>query len=105
MGDCAGSGWNWKTPWDNGFSRHTTDDIPDINDQQIGGNHYKRMAIQVWDFIISNGLNYLEGNIVKYVSRWRKKGGLQDLYKARHYLDKLIETEEENERIQKNTTG
>lgn len=77
----------------------------DVNKIQIGGDHYKGMIIQAWDFIISNGLNYLEGNIVKYVSRWRKKGGLQDLYKARHYLDKLIETEEENERLQKITTS
>ena len=38
--------------------------------------------IQVWDFIIANNIPYLEGNIIKYVSRWRKKGGIEDLKKA-----------------------
>ena len=57
----------------------------------MGGSHYKDQAIQPWDYIASNGLGYLEGNIVKYVSRWQSKGGLEDLKKARHYLEKLIE--------------
>lgn len=64
------------------------------NDTQVGGQHYKAKTIQPWDFIAANGLGYFEGNIVKYVSRWRDKGGLDDLRKARHYLDKLIELEE-----------
>lgn len=63
------------------------------NDKQVGGNHYKLNGIQPWDFIASNGIGYFEGNIIKYVSRWRHKGGVQDLEKARHYLDKLIEME------------
>lgn len=62
-----------------------------INENQIGGDHYKSKAIQPWDFISSNNLGYLEGNIVKYVSRWKDKGGVQDLEKAMHYLQKLIE--------------
>jgi hypothetical protein len=96
--------WNQIGKFDNGFSRHTTDEIPDsVNDIQVGGNHYKGQAIQPWDFIISNGLGYLEGNIVKYVVRHPKKGGLEDLKKARHYLDKLIEVE--HERLQKITTS
>jgi hypothetical protein len=49
--------------------------------------------MQPWDYIIANNLNYLEGNIVKYVSRWRQKGGVEDLRKAKHYLEKLIEVE------------
>lgn len=61
------------------------------NKLQVGGSHYKDQAIQPWDYIASNGLGYLEGNIVKYVSRWQSKGGLEDLKKARHYLEKLIE--------------
>lgn len=64
------------------------------NDTQIGGQHYKAKTIQPWDFIAANQLGYFEGNIVKYVSRWRDKGGVDDLRKARHYLDKLIELEE-----------
>jgi hypothetical protein len=51
--------------------------------------------MQPWDYIIANNLNYLEGNVVKYVSRWRQKGGVEDLRKAKHYLEKLIEVETE----------
>ena len=61
------------------------------NDMQVAGTHYKSKAIQPWDYIVGNDLGYLEGNIVKYVSRWKDKGGVDDLKKARHYLDKLIE--------------
>jgi hypothetical protein len=61
------------------------------NAQQVGGSHYKSKAIQPWDYIASNHLGYLEGNVVKYVSRWKDKGGLEDLKKAQHYLTKLIE--------------
>lgn len=64
------------------------------NDTQVGGQHYKTKTIQPWDFIAANGLGYFEDNIVKYVTRHREKGGLDDLRKARHYLDKLIELEE-----------
>jgi hypothetical protein len=65
------------------------------NEQQVGGAHYATKAIQPWDFIIANNLGYLEGNIVKYVSRWKDKGGVQDLKKAQHYLQKLIEVNDE----------
>lgn len=65
--------------------------VPNANDVQIAGTHYKDKSIQPWDYIVANKLGYLEGNIVKYVSRWRDKGGIDDLRKARHYLDKLIE--------------
>ena len=61
------------------------------NSQQVGGDHYRDKAIQPWDYIASNELGYLEGNVVKYVSRWRNKGGVEDLKKAQHYLAKLIE--------------
>ena len=66
------------------------------NDVQVAGTHYKSKAIQPWDYIVGNDLGYLEGNIVKYVSRWKDKGGIDDLKKARHYLDKLIEVTNEN---------
>jgi hypothetical protein len=61
------------------------------NEVQVGGEHYKKNSIQPWDYIVSNQLGYLEGNVVKYVSRWKDKGGRQDLEKAKHYLDKLLE--------------
>lgn len=62
-------------------------------DAQVGGNHYKEMKIQPVEFIHANGLGYFEGNVVKYVSRWKAKNGVDDLKKARHYLDLLIELE------------
>ena len=63
------------------------------NESQVGGSHYRQQAVQTWDYIAANGLGYFEGNIVKYVSRWRSKGGVEDLRKAAHYLQKLIEME------------
>lgn len=68
--------------------------LPRANDRQEGGDHYKQMKIEPWDAIIVWGLGYLDGNAVKYIARWMHKGGIEDLKKARHYLDKLIETEE-----------
>ena len=64
------------------------------NERQIGGDHYRRQAIQPWDFIIANGLDFMEGNVVRYVSRWRRKDGVNDLKKAAHYLQKMIEMAE-----------
>jgi len=61
------------------------------NNEQVGGSHYKSKAIQPWDYIAANSLGYFEGNIIKYVSRWQEKGGVDDLKKAQHYLQKLIE--------------
>ena len=63
----------------------------DANARQEGGTHYKQLSIQPWDYIVSNNLGYLEGNVVKYVTRWQTKNGVQDLLKAKHYLDKLLE--------------
>lgn len=62
-------------------------------DNQEGGDHYKEQAIQPIQFIFWNRIGYAEGNVIKYVSRWRSKGGVEDLKKARHYLDMLIEHE------------
>jgi hypothetical protein len=60
------------------------------NDKQVDGEHYQK-AIQPWDYITLNHLGYLEGNIIKYVTRYKEKNGVKDLEKARHYIDKLIE--------------
>jgi len=59
-------------------------------DIQIGGSHYKDLEIQPIDYILGNSLGYAEGNVVKYVSRWRDKGGIEDLRKAKQYIDFLI---------------
>lgn len=50
-------------------------------------------GIQVWDYIISHDMNFIEGNIIKYVSRYKFKNGVEDLMKAKIYLEKLIEIE------------
>jgi hypothetical protein len=63
------------------------------NNIQIQGDHYKRHTYETWDVIHDWGLGYFDGNAVKYLSRWRAKGGVNDLLKARHYIDKLIELE------------
>ena len=60
--------------------------------KKIGGDHYS-MRIEPIQFILENGIDYCEGNVIKYVSRWRNKGGLQDLEKAKHYIDFLIASE------------
>jgi hypothetical protein len=62
-------------------------------DIQPGGEHYRHRAIQPVEYIHANALPFIEGCVVKYVTRWRDKGGVQDLEKARHYLDLLIELE------------
>ena len=60
------------------------------NEQQIGGAHYKA-PIQHWDYVWTNELDYFQGQITKYVTRWKQKGGVENLKKARHFLDKYIE--------------
>lgn len=64
------------------------------NDSQVGGHHY-RTSIQHWDFVAANDLDYFQGQITKYVTRWKKKNGIDDLYKARHFLQKYIELKEQ----------
>ena len=65
--------------------------IRSANTQQIGGEHYRKMKIQVWDFAHANNLGPIETMVVKYTSRWQNKGGIKDLRKAIHCLEKRIE--------------
>lgn len=60
---------------------------------QVGGGHYKDLKIQPIEYIHANSLGYCEANVVKYISRWKSKGGLQDLEKVKHYVDLLIKLE------------
>ena len=69
----------------------TKEEEPKALETQVGGSHYQDMKIQPIEFIQANRLFFCEGNVVKYVVRWRTKNGLEDLKKARHYLDLLIE--------------
>lgn len=61
--------------------------------RQEGGDHYRKLKIQPIEYIHANGIPFAEGNVIKYVTRWRDKGGIKDLEKARHFLDLLIELE------------
>tara|TARA_B110000908_G_scaffold156377_1_gene195487 strand:- start:72 stop:302 length:231 start_codon:yes stop_codon:yes gene_type:complete len=63
-------------------------------DVQVGGSHYSSSAIQPIMYIHANKLSFIEGSIVKYITRWRDKGGVQDLEKIKHYVDLLIELED-----------
>jgi hypothetical protein len=65
----------------------------DANSRQVGGEHYKA-SIQHWDWVASNRLDYFQGQITKYVYRWRLKGGIEDLRKAQHFLEKYIQLAE-----------
>lgn len=67
-------------------------------DVQVGGGHYKGLKIQPIEYIHANNLGYCEANVVKYISRWRSKGGLQDLQKVKHYVDLLIKLEGLNDK-------
>ncbi len=61
--------------------------------EQIGGDHYSRLGVEPIQFTEANGLGFHEGNIVKYISRWRNKNGIEDLKKAKWYIERLLELE------------
>lgn len=65
-------------------------------DTQVGGNHYKKLKIQPMEYSMANGLDACQHTIIKYVTRFRDKGGIADLEKAKHTLDMLIEFERLN---------
>lgn len=62
-------------------------------DTQVGGGHYKDLAIQPIEYIYRNNLNFLQGNIVKYATRYKDKNGKEDLEKVIHYAQLLMELE------------
>lgn len=66
---------------------------------QIGGDHYSNKSIQPIDYILANDLNFCEGNVIKYVTRYKDKNGVEDLKKAMHYLEFLIAQHENKESI------
>jgi hypothetical protein len=65
--------------------------------KEVGGTHYKDMPIQPIEFIIKNRLGFCVGNVIKYVCRYKAKNGKEDLLKAKHYIDLLMEFEYGNE--------
>ncbi len=66
-------------------------------DIQHGGNHYKDMKIQPIEFIHANNIDYLAGNVIKYIVRHKKKNGIEDVKKALHYCQLIIEMEYKDE--------
>jgi hypothetical protein len=64
-----------------------------VLEHQVGGNHYKDKAIQPIEYIMANKLPFCEGNVVKYITRWKDKGGVEDLRKIKEYCDFLIREE------------
>lgn len=81
------------------------ENIMDPLTHQEGGSHYKNKTLQPIEYIMANGLGFCEGNVVKYVTRYKDKNGLEDLKKARHYIDFLIEDQERRMNIQEGTHG
>lgn len=65
-------------------------------DYQVAGSHYQKLKIQPIDYILANKLPFAEGCIVKYISRWRDKGGVEDLRKIKQFCEFLIEEELKN---------
>ena len=64
------------------------------NDKQVGGKHYSKYGdLQPWDVVVAWELGYLEGTALKYIARWRDKNGVEDILKAIHFLEKLVEVE------------
>ena len=66
-----------------------------VYDKQIGGTHYRKMKIQPSKFVIENKLFFPEGNVIKYICRHQYKGGKEDLEKAKHFIDMIIERDYE----------
>lgn len=87
------------TEFDSTFERLMNNDVENIDreskatDVQIGGGHYKDMKIQPIEYIMKNNLNFCQGNVIKYISRYKHKNGLEDLKKVKHYVDLIIQLE------------
>ena len=62
---------------------------------QVGGDHYKNLVIQPVEYITANNLSYLQGSVIKYVTRYQDKGGVEDLQKAIHFIKMMIQEEED----------
>ena len=102
--DQVGATWrNTDGSWHGDGQEHEYDLVAEWSDstekparalgEQVGGDHYRSMKIQPIEYIHANGMGFAAGNVVKYVSRYQSKNGIEDLKKARHFLDLLIELE------------
>lgn len=66
---------------------------------QVAGNHYKDLKIQPVEYIHANGIGYMAGNVVKYISRYKAKGGIADVKKAIHYCELILALEYGSEKL------
>ena len=66
------------------------DEVPAVKSKQIGGDHYQKGTLQPWDIFLAWGLDPWAANVVKYILRFPHKGGMEDLRKAKHYIEFLI---------------
>jgi len=73
------------------INEHDIKDMSPADSKQIAGDHYKKLDPEPWNVIIKWNLGYLEGTALKYIARWRDKGGIDDIKKAIHFLEKLVE--------------
>jgi len=64
----------------------------EVNDYQVGGDHYNKRKYQHWDMVIDTGMHYVLACATKYVSRWRDKNGVEDLRKCAQYISKAVES-------------
>ena len=62
-------------------------------DTQVGGGHYKDLVIQPIEYTAKNNLSFLQGNVIKYITRYKDKNGVEDLKKVKHYVDFILEFE------------
>jgi hypothetical protein len=85
--------WAPQTPQIQNHPAHV-----DANAKQIGGKHYKQFKFQPWDVVLDWELGYLDGTALKYIARWKDKNGLEDIKKAIHFLEKLVEVTEAKEK-------
>lgn len=88
--ECQNSGTriHWEAPLSD------TMDQQRATERQVGGDHYAKLAIQPMQYSMANKLDACQHTIIKYVTRFRDKGGIQDLEKAKHVIDLLIEFEQ-----------
>ena len=87
----------FESSWQKKYFEYYAESIlKDPTSDQVGGNHYKDLKIQPTEFIHANNIPFIEGNIIKYVIRHRSKNGIEDLKKAKHYIDLLINFEYES---------
>ena len=81
----------YRSEWDT--KKRRKEKVKNALDTQVGGGHYKDLAIQPVEYCMKNNLNYCQANIVKYATRYKDKNGLEDLKKIKHYVDLIIELE------------